>query len=220
MRVLAASCLVLAGCLVEEPFLSTDVATRDITAAVTAEGDAQRTRVSVNLSGPGGYVRLIEADRITVRADGRETNMERREGDVYEAAVAPGAEDLAVLLDRPAPAEDAVLAFSMAPATALTAPRRATRAEPLEVSWAASEGPHTTTLAVAGSCLPAISRVLTVDVGRYVFQAADLAGESTETCEATVTLTRALVEEPVAHPLARTYVSSTQIATRAFESSP
>jgi hypothetical protein len=223
-RAAAASAVVstlMAGCWSELPVISSDVSTHDITAHVIAVGDADGTTVSASLLGPKSYVILVDDDRLLLRVGGAEVGMTRLpDEDAYEASLVAGAVDLELQLQRSPPNEAAEIAIGMPPATALTTVPQASRQAPITVTWTANDGPQMTTLSVSGTCLPATSRMLAIDPGTYTFLPADLAGASTETCTATVILTRALVVQATPPPLMRTYVSATQTATTSFESTP
>lgn len=217
----AAMTLFVAGCWSELPTISSDVSTRDMTAYVIAEGDADGTTVNASLLGPKSHVILVEDDRVVLRVGDAEVGMTRRpDDDSYEARLVAGVVDLALVLQRPPPNEVAEITIGMPPATPITIAAQASRGDPLTVTWTPSEGPHTTTLSIEGTCLPPTSRVLAIDPGTYTFQPADLAGASAETCAATVTLVRMLVVQAKPPPLMHTYVSSTQTATTSFESTP
>lgn len=213
--------VLMAGCWSEGPSVSTDVSTRDMTLQVVVRGDADRTLVHVSVVGPRSLVSLIEGDRLVARVGGAEIGMTHRpDDDSYEASLDAGVVDIGIGLQRSPPDEPAEIVIGMPPATTITIAPQASRGEPLTVTWTPSEGPHTTTLAVTGTCLPVTSRTLAVDPGTYTFLPADLAGASTETCSATVTLTRALVVQATPPPLMGTYGSATQTATTNFESTP
>lgn len=221
MLAMAVSPLLMAGCWSESPSISSDVSTRDMTLHVLVQGDADRTLVHASLLGPRSVVSLVEGDRLVARAGGAEIGMTHRpDDDGYEASLDAGVVDIGIQIQRSLPNESAEIMVGMPPATTITISPQASRGEPLTVTWTPSEGPHTTTLGVTGTCMPVTSRILALDPGTYTFLPADLAGASTETCTATVTLTRALVVQATPPPLMRTYVSVTQTATMSFESTP
>lgn len=208
------------GCSSEAPFLSNDVSTRDISLAVFADGDAARTHVRVSLDGPRGDVRLLGEDRLLLRAGAIEVPLGRGDAGDLEAHLAPGTVGLSLHLARGAPETSVDVAIPMPPATTITVPATASRAAPLPIMWTGAGGSHTLTLALSGTCVPAITRPLSIDVGSYTLQPADLAGFSTETCAVTITLTRALVEQGSTPPLEHTYLSLTQVMTTVFASTP
>jgi len=216
---IVAAALLATGCSSERPWLSSDVATRDIAISVTARGDAAATRVEAQMVGDT-RVHLVPGDRIELHAGTTALVMSEAGDGVYQAALPPGVTELEIRLERPEPDEDASLRWEMPPATSITSAPQASRGEPLTVTWTASAGPHTTTLDVSGSCLPPLSRELSVDPGSYTFQPADLMGPSAEPCEATVTLRRALNTHLSPALLRPSNLAATQIATTTFESIP
>jgi hypothetical protein len=220
MRAIAIGMLAVLGCSSEPPIVSSDVSTRDMSLTVYADGDAAGTHVRVTLQGPRGPVTLVDSDRLVLHAGDVGFPLARNETGFLVTDLAPGTAGLGLRIAREAPETSVDVAIPMPPLTAIDLPPSASRAAPLAVKWTPAEGPQTLTLALAGSCIPAISRPLSIDVGSYTLQPADLAGPSAETCAVTVTLTRALVEESDAPPLQHRYLSLTQVATAVLESAP
>lgn len=212
--------LTLLGCSSEAPFLSADVSTRDMSLAAYVDGDAAGTRVRVSLQGPGGAVTLVGGDRLVLRAGAREVPMTRDEQGNRVADLAPGTVGLALGLSREAPEASVDLAIPMPPLTSLVVPPSASRAAPVAIQWTPATGPQKLTLALAGTCLPPITRPLSVDVGSYTLQPADLSGPSAETCTVTVSLTRQVDEGSTIGLLQRTILKLNQVATATFESTP
>lgn len=212
--------LTLLGCSSEAPLLSADVSTRDMSLSASVDGDAAGTRVRVSLQGPGGAVTLVGGDRLVLRAGAREVPMTRDEQGNRVADLAPGTVGLALGLTREAPEASVDLAIPMPPLTSLVVPPSASRAAPVAIQWTPAIGPQKLTLALAGTCLPPISRPLSVDVGSYTLQPADLSGLSAETCTVTVSLTRRLDAQSTSGPLQRTILALNQVATATFESTP
>lgn len=220
MRAIVIGMLAVIGCSSEAPTVSSDVSTRDMSLSVGADGDAAGTHLRVWLGGPRGDLTLVGADRLVLRAGDTVIPMTRDAQGHPAADLAPGTVGLALRLGREAPETSVDVAIPMPPLTAITTPPTASRAAPLAVQWTPAEGRQKLTLELSGACIPAISRPLSIDVGSYTLQPADLVGPSGESCDVTMTLTRALVEQSDTPPLQHTYLSLTQVATAVFESTP
>ncbi len=214
------SLALLAGCWSEPPYLSTDVSTRDMAFQAEVIGDDARTTVKASLVGPGGAVRLLDGDRLSLRAEGVEVPLLKGPEGSYEATIGPGIVDLALALDRDAPDESAMLSLPMPPLSALSVDPMASRQAPLVITWTPGDGLYQSVLSVTGTCITPASRDLSVDPGTYSFQPADLASGSAETCQVTVTLQRSRQGQEEAPPLKTSYFAGSQIMIATLLSTP
>lgn len=220
LRLSPLSLALLAGCWSEPPYLSTDVSTRDMAFQAEVLGDDARTTVKASLIGPGGAVRLLDGDRLSLRAEGVEVPLIKGSEGSFKATIGPGIVDLVLALDRDAPDESAMLSLPTPPLSALSVDPTVSRQTSLVITWTPGDGLYQSKLSVTGTCITPASRDLTIDPGTYSFQPADLASGSAETCEVTVTLQRSVQGQKEAPPLKTSNFASAQTMIATLLSTP
>lgn len=188
MKRLAAASLLIAGCTSHAPFLSRDVATRDISITVAwTDGGIRATA-----TGPGGAITFEDGERMYLQRGPRDIAL-ARDGDAWRADLGAESGVFVFALDR-AWDTSARASFEVpAPFSVTTLPAVRAR-DPVPIAWTPSSSGGTVTIGVEGACVAPFSRTLATDTGAYTINPGELQSKpGAAPCDVTVSVTRALV---------------------------
>jgi hypothetical protein len=179
------------------PVRSADISTRDTELHLTVAGDAEATRWKAVLRGPAGAMELDDGDDLLVGG----ARM-REAADGSSIVDRPSDEDAARLeLRRPSPDESASVTVQLPLLPTILVAPEARRGEPLAIGWAPDPDGGFADVHVEGGCLPALDAHVPAELSSHTFVSDELGGEGG--CEVLVTVTRLVLVELQAPPLAR-----------------
>lgn len=179
------------------PVHSADISTRDTELHLTVAGGAEATRWIAVLRGPAGAMELDDGDDLLV---GGARMREAADGS-FVVDRTPEEDAARLELRRQSPDEGAGVAVQLPLLpTVLVAPE-ARRGEPLAIGWAPDPDGGFADVHVEGGCLPALEAHVPAELASHTFESGELAGEGG--CEVLVAVTRLVLVELQAPPLAR-----------------
>ncbi len=194
-RLLLCACsLVAAGCYDDDPTLSSDIATADMSVYFQIAGDASSLHVDLSFTGPGGHVIFDGGDEVRLLSNGEaQTATQTNDGLRYN--LDPHTDSLAVTLDRPEPWTSTDVSLPLPAYPDLQAAPSWVRSDPYLIRWnAENEDGYSVQVLMQGDCLSSPLTVpVAVGTGKLIIYPSDLAGATDEACEVTITLSRTIL---------------------------
>jgi hypothetical protein len=199
-----------AGCSsgAADPQLSSDFATGELRLYPRLSSNGGAILATATLADGAGSWVALRGDRLLLRDGAAETEFSGYDGG-YAALLETESTEPAVVLAREEGGEVSVT-VPLPPAFALTPPPDPSPlAEPFTFTWDAYDGAPS--ISVTSPCFSPVTRALSLDVGAYTIQPADLAYQSDlAQCEVTVVITRASSPSIPAPELAAEVAASAQ----------
>lgn len=196
------------------PLRSADIATRDTELHLTVEGDAQATRWLALLRGPAGAMELDDGDQLLVVG----ARMREAADGSYVVERPPDEDAGRLELRRQSPDEVAVATVQLPLLPTILVAPEARRGEPLAIGWTPDPHGGFADVHVEGGCLPALEAHVPAELASHTFESDELSGEGG--CEVLVTVTRLVLVELQAPPLARAPAHLARRAEARFQLQP